>query len=93
MTYINGSGPHNLWLMLLLQGGVVLGGAFVINVLFVIRNAFRNQTAASIVGVVAICVFLIMSLFEAYNLVQTFLLLQLVFYSPLLKTTQPEVTN
>lgn len=93
MTYINGSGPHNLWLMLLLQGGVVLCGAFVINVLFVIRNAFRNQTAASIVGVVAICVFLIMSLFEAYNLVQTFLLLQLVFYSPLLKTTQPEVTN
>jgi O-antigen ligase len=90
MRYLDGSGPHNLWLMLLLQGGIILCGAFIYNVLFIIRNTFKDQTPSSILGAVSICVFFIMSLFEAYNLVQTFLLLQLIYYSPLLKANPIE---
>ena len=90
MMYLDGSGPHNLWLMLLLQGGVILCSAFIYTVLFIIRNTFKDQTPSSILGAVSICVFFIMSLFEAYNLVQTFLLLQLIYYSPLLKANPIE---
>ena len=90
MMYLDGSGPHNLWLMLLLQGGIILCGSFIYNVLFIIRNTFKDQTPSSILGAVSICVFFIMSLFEAYNLMQTFLLLQLIYYSPLLKANPIE---
>jgi O-antigen ligase len=90
MRYLDGSGPHNLWLMLLLQGGIILCGAFIYNVLFIIRNTFKDQIPSSILGAVSICVFFIMSLFEAYNLMQTFLLLQLIYYSPLLKANPIE---
>jgi O-antigen ligase len=93
MLHLDGSGPHNLCLMLLLQGGVILCSAFIYNVIYVTRNAFQNPTKSSILGVVSICVFFTMSLFEAYNLVQTFLLLQLVYYSPLLKPTPIETEN
>lgn len=90
MMYLDGSGPHNLWLMLLLQGGIILCGAFIYNVLFIIRHTFKDPTPSSILGAVSICVFFIMSLFEAYNLMQTFLLLQLIYYSPLLKANPIE---
>ena len=93
MMYLDGSGPHNLWLMLLLQGGILLCTAFIYIVSFIVRNAFQNQTASSILGVVAVCVFFIMSLFEVYNLVQTFLLLQLIYYSPLQLTDPIEEKN
>lgn len=93
MLHLDGSGPHNLCLMLLLQGGVILCSAFIYNVIYVTRNAFQNPTKSSILGVVSICVFFTMSLFEAYNLVQTFLLLQLVYYSPLLQSNPIETQN
>ena len=93
MMHLDGSGPHNLCLMLLLQGGVILCGAFIYNVIFVLKKAFQNPTKSSILGVVSICVFFTMSLFEAYNLVQTFLLLQLVYYSPLLQSNPIEAQN
>lgn len=93
LTHINGSGPHNLWLMLLLQGGIVLCGGFVINVIFVVRKALNAATSASILGIVSICVFFLMSLFEAYNIIQTFLLLQLIYYSPLLQINKDESMN
>ena len=93
MLHLDGSGPHNLCLMLLLQGGVILCSAFIYNVIFVLKKAFQNPTKSSILGVVSICVFFTMSLFEAYNLVQTFLLLQLVYYSPLLQSNPIEAQN
>ena len=92
MRHINGSGPHNLWLLLLLHGGIVLCIAFIANVIFVIKKALQSQTLPSMLGVVSICVLFIMSLFEAYNLLQIFLLLQLVYYSPLLSNSS-EPTN
>lgn len=87
MSNIGGSGTHNLWLSLLLQGGIILFCAFIYHVIFVIRNAFRKQTSAGILGVVALCVFFLMSLFEAYNMIQTFFFLQLIYYSPSLSIT------
>jgi O-antigen ligase len=84
MTYLAGSGPHNLLLTLLLQGGVILCGGFLINIIYVVREALKATNGVGVLGVVSICVLLLMSLFEAYNIVQTFLFLQLVYYSPLL---------
>ena len=92
LTYLDASGPHNLWLMLLLQGGLILCSAFIYVVSFVIKTALRATTPVGNVAVVAICIYFIMSLFEAYNIVQTFLLLQLVYYSPLLSNSS-EPTN
>lgn len=90
MTYLDGSGPHNLWLMLLLQGGVVLFLGFHIIVVFVVRKALQASTTASITSLVALCVFFLMSLFEVYNIIQTFFILQLIYYSPLLTTNNHE---
>lgn len=93
LTYLDASGPHNLWLMLLLQGGLILCGAFIYVVSFVIKTALRATTPVGNVAVVAICIYFIMSLFEAYNIQQTFLLLQLAYYSPYLQLTPIESTN
>ena len=90
ITYLNASGPHNLLLMLLLQGGIVLCGAFLYLVLFVIRKALINTTSTGVLAVVSICVFFTMSLFEAYNILQTFFLLQLAYYAPLLQPSTIE---
>lgn len=90
ITYLDASGPHNLWLMLLLQGGLILCSAFIYVVSFVIKTALRATTPVGNVAVVAICIYFIMSLFEAYNIVQTFLLLQLAYYSPVLPSTLTE---
>lgn len=90
LTHLDASGPHNLWLMLLLQGGLILCSAFIYVVSFVIKTALRATTPVGNVAVVAICIYFIMSLFEAYNIVQTFLLLQLAYYSPVLQSTLTE---
>lgn len=88
ITNLGGSGTHNIWLMLLLQGGIIICSAFVIIVLYVIRKVIATNSAELIVGVVSICVLLLMSLFETYNLPQIFLLLQLVYYSFITKKEQ-----
>jgi O-antigen ligase len=93
LTYLDASGPHNLWLMLLLQGGLILCGAFIYIVGFVIKTALKALTPIGNLAVVAICIYFIMSLFEAYNIQQTFLLIQLAYYSPYLQITPTETTN
>ena len=87
MTHLAGSGPHNLWLMLLLQGGIILFIGFHIIVIYAIQKALQNSTTASITSIVALCIFFIMSLFETYPMLSIFVLLQVVCYSPFLKTT------
>jgi hypothetical protein len=79
--------------MLLLQGGLILCGAFIYIVGFVIKTALKALTPIGNLAVVAICIYFIMSLFEAYNLPQTFLLLQLAYYSPYLQIIPTETTN
>ncbi len=88
MTYLDGSGPHNLWLMLLLQGGVSLCSAFVFIVVHIVRHALKTPGYSTTLSVVSICVVFIMSLFETYPIVPIFVLLQFVYYSPLLETTR-----
>ena len=79
--------------MLLLQGGLILCGTFIYLVSFVMKTALKALTPIGNLAVVAICIFFIMSLFEAYNIQQTFLLLQLAYYSPYLQLTPIESTN
>jgi O-antigen ligase len=95
ITHLNASGPHNLLLMLLLQGGVVLCGAFIYLVGVVVRKALNAGTTIGVLAVVSICIFFTMSLFEAYNILQTFFLLQLAYYSSLLQpnTIESESTQ
>jgi hypothetical protein len=57
---------------------------------FVMTRARKEHVAHATVGVVALCVLLLMSLFETYNMIHTFLLMQLVFYSPLLSKVENE---
>ena len=88
--HLGGSGTHNLWLQLLLQGGCVLTMSFIGIMYFVMTRARKEHVAHATVGVVALCVLLLMSLFETYNMIHTFLLMQLVFYSPLLSKVENE---
>jgi O-antigen ligase len=93
ITHLNASGPHNLLLMLLLQGGVVLCGAFIYLVGVVVRKALNAGTTIGVLAVVSICIFFTMSLFEAYNILQTFFLLQLAYYSSLLQPNTIEAES
>lgn len=87
---LGGSGTHNIWLQLLLQGGCVLSIFFLGIIYFVMKRARNKHISYTTIGVVAICVLLLMSLFETYNMIHTFLLIQLVYYSPLLDKAEED---
>lgn len=82
--YVGGSGPHNLLLMLLLQGGRLLCFSFIAIVLYAIKHALQTPTKTTSIGIMGLCALFIMSLFETYNTIQVFLLVQLVYYSKFL---------
>ena len=79
--YLEGSGAHNLWVMLLLNGGMVACFAFIFITIFAIREALSVHSRITTVSVMALCVLFVMSFFEAYNIIYIFLFLQLVYYS------------
>jgi O-antigen ligase len=79
--FLEGSGPHNLWLMLLLQGGWILCISFIIILVILIHKALKAQNTTSTIGVVSLCVLFIMSLFETYFIAQIFLVLQFLYYA------------
>lgn len=87
-TYLGGSGPHNFWLMLLLQGGYILCFLFIFVMLYVIRTALQNINIATYSSLMGLCMLLVMSHLEAYNLIQVFLVLQFVYYSASVKEEQ-----
>lgn len=87
-TYLGGSGPHNIWLMLLLQGGIILCFSFIGIVICAIKQSLKDTKSSSYLGIVSICILFIMSLFEAYNIIQVFLLVQFVYYSSYLTKEQ-----
>lgn len=89
-THIGGSGTHNLLLMLLLQGGVILCASFLGIVVYVVKHALKTPSKITTLSIVALCVLLIMSLFETYYIAQTFLVLQFIYYSPLLVEKKEE---
>ena len=92
-TYLGGSGPHNLWLMLMLQGGAVLCVLFVHILLYTIKHTLSKKTITSTLGVMGIIALLIMSLFETFNIIQIFLLIQLVYYSSNLPNNSDNTNN
>ena len=77
---IGGSGPHNLWLMILLVGGVVLCGLFIGIIACIFVSAAKRNSSPSAFAVVCICVILLMSLFEAYHFICTFSMLIIAYY-------------
>lgn len=79
--YLEGSGAHNLWVMLLLNGGMVACFAFIFITIFAIREALSVRSRITTVSVMALCVLFVMSFFEAYNIIYIFLFLQIVYYS------------
>lgn len=87
--HLGGSGPHNLWLMLMLQGGIVLCFGFIGIVLYAFKSAFRAKTSYSTVAIVGLCALFLMSFFETYDICIIFLLLQITFYTASL----PKETN
>ena len=84
--HLGGSGPHNLWLMLLLQGGIVLLIGFVSITIYAIKSALRIKTLPATTAVIALCVLFTMSFFETYNIVLIFLFTQMTYYT----TTLPQ---
>ena len=82
--YLGGSGPHNFLLLLLLQGGRLLCFSFIAIVLYAIKHALQTPTKTTSIGMMGLGTLFIMSLFEAYNIIQVFLLVQLVYYSKFL---------
>ena len=68
VSHIGGSGPHNLLLMILLQGGLLLLSIFVGIVFSVFRVLYKQNSPVANFVAVAVCVLLLMSLFETYNI-------------------------
>ena len=93
--HLGGSGPHNLWLMLMLQGGIVLCFGFIGIVLYTLKSAFRAKTTYSTVAIVGLCALFLMSFFETYDICIIFLLLQITFYTSSLdcNTTEKETQS
>ncbi len=90
--HLGGSGPHNLWLMLLLQGGIVLCMSFIGIVIYAFKSALRVRTSYSTAAIVGLCALFLMSFFETYDICIIFLLLQITFYTSSLdgNTTEKE---
>lgn len=80
--HLGGSGPHNLWVMLLLNSGLIGCFFFIFILLFAVRKALAVRSLVTTTAVMAFCVLMVMSFFEAYNIIYMFLFLQLVYYSP-----------
>lgn len=81
-THLEGSGTHNLWIMLLLTGGMLSCFTFIFITIYAIRNALSHPSRSTTTALVALYTLFVMSFFEAYNIIYIFLFLQLVYYSP-----------
>lgn len=79
--HLEGSGAHNLWVMLLLNSGIVGCFSFIMIMIMAVRNALSVKSKATTTAVISLCIMLVMSFFEAYNIVYIFLFLMIVYYS------------
>lgn len=79
--YLGGSGPHNLWLMLLLQGGVVLCLGFISIIVYSVKAAIRAHSDSANVAIIGLGILLLMSLFETYAIIVIFLFVQILYYT------------
>ena len=85
---IGGSGPHNLWLMILLEGGFVLCSLLVIIIIHTLLSMKIQNTREGAFSAVCLCCILLMSLFETYNVVCVFFVLIVAYYTRLAKLNQ-----
>ena len=79
--HLGGSGPHNLWLMILLQGGFTLCLYFIGITAYILKLSLKTKHTPNIAASFALCTLLIMSLFETYNIVFIFFLIQITYYT------------
>jgi len=79
--HLGGSGPHNLWLMILLQGGFTLCLYFIGIIVYTLKLSLKTTHTPNIAASFALCTLLIMSLFETYNIVFIFFLIQITYYT------------
>jgi O-antigen ligase len=78
---LEGSGAHNIWVMLLLNGGFIACFGFMFITIFAIREALSVRSKITTAALMSLCVLFVMSFFEAYNIIYMFLFLQIVYYS------------
>lgn len=79
--HLEGSGAHNLLVMLLLNGGFVFCLSFLYIVIYAVREALTVHSKATTAAVMSLCVLLIMAFFETYSIIYFFLYLQIIYYS------------
>lgn len=90
---IGGSGPHNLWLMILLEGGLVLCALFIAIIVKLFVSAFRHDSSRSAYMVVCVSVALLMSLFETYHYVCIFSIFVIAYYVCVSHTNKKSVVH
>lgn len=79
--HLDGSGAHNLLVMLLLNGGFVFCLSFLYIVIYAVREALTVHSKATTAAVMSLCVLLVMAFFETYSIIYFFLYLQIIYYS------------
>lgn len=78
---IGASGPHNLWLGIMMYGGIVATGGFILLIFKSMISVFQSNSYAATCAGVGLCVLLLMSLFETYSMILIFLILQIGAYT------------
>lgn len=78
---IGASGPHNLWLELMMYGGIIAVSGFLVLIIQSMISIYRSNTTAATVVAVGLCVLMLMSLFETYSMILIFLVLQIAYYT------------
>lgn len=79
--HLEGSGAHNLLVMLLLNGGFVFCLSFLYIVIYAVREALTVHSKATTAAVMSLCVLFVMAFFETYSIIYFFLYLQIIYYS------------
>lgn len=80
-NHLEGSGAHNLLVMLLLNGGFVFCLSFLYIIIYAVREALTVHSKATTAAVMSLCVLLVMAFFETYSIIYFFLYLQIIYYS------------
>ena len=80
-NHLEGSGAHNLLVMMLLNGGFVFCLSFLYIVIYAVREALTVHSKATTAAVMSLCVLLVMAFFETYSIIYFFLYLQIIYYS------------
>ena len=87
---VHGSGPHNLWLMMLLEGGIVSLTLLIVLLTIIFRTLRKQRNTPANFFAVGIATLLLMSLFEAYNAIAIFFIVIIAYYLRCINNPQQE---